>query len=66
MSACEAPPLTPRARPAAISRTDSERGAAVGSRGDLVRAINAGAEAGRNGAPVTSCPFPVGDLRRFA
>jgi ribosome modulation factor len=38
----------------------------VGSRGDLVRAINAGAEAGRNGDPVTACPFPAGDLRRSA
>jgi ribosome modulation factor len=41
-------------------------GAAAGSRGDLVRAINAGAEAGRNGDPVTACPFPAGDLRRSA
>ncbi|MEU2179712.1 Rmf/CrpP fold protein [Streptomyces thermolilacinus] len=48
-----------------ISRTDSE-GAAVGSRGELARAINAGAEAGRHGDPVTSCPFPAGDLRRSA
>ncbi|WP_308408482.1 Rmf/CrpP fold protein [Streptomyces malaysiensis] len=38
----------------------------MASRGDLVRAINAGAEAGRNGDPVTSCPFPAGDLRRSA
>ncbi|MFD7103106.1 MULTISPECIES: Rmf/CrpP fold protein [Streptomyces] len=38
----------------------------MGSRGDLVRAMNAGREAGVNRAPVTSCPFPAGDLRRSA
>ncbi|MFI1304051.1 Rmf/CrpP fold protein [Streptomyces sioyaensis] len=36
----------------------------MASRGDRVRAINAGAEAGHNGNPVTSFPFPAGDLRR--
>ncbi|WP_332840259.1 Rmf/CrpP fold protein [Streptomyces buecherae] len=46
-------------------RTDSE-GAPVGTRAELVRAINAGAEAGRRGDPVTVCPFPAGDLRRSA
>ncbi|MFE6689634.1 Rmf/CrpP fold protein [Streptomyces sp. NPDC057743] len=38
----------------------------MGTRGDLVRAINAGAAAGRSGDPVTACPFPSGDLRRSA
>ncbi|WP_369377650.1 Rmf/CrpP fold protein [Streptomyces sp. cg36] len=35
-------------------------------RGDIVRALLAGIEAGRNAAPVTSCPYPRGDLRRSA
>ncbi|MEV4191994.1 Rmf/CrpP fold protein [Streptomyces toxytricini] len=34
------------------------------SRGKLARAINAGAEAGHSGDPVTSCPFPAGGLHR--
>ncbi|MFF2922733.1 Rmf/CrpP fold protein [Streptomyces celluloflavus] len=38
----------------------------MGTRGDLARAINAGAAAGRAGDPVTVCPFPAGDLRRSA
>ncbi|SHN12473.1 Rmf/CrpP fold protein [Streptomyces yunnanensis] len=36
----------------------------MGARGGLVRAINAGATAGRSGDPVTAYPFPSGDLRR--
>ncbi|MEL3944491.1 Rmf/CrpP fold protein [Streptomyces sp. LNU-CPARS28] len=31
-----------------------------------MRALLAGIEAGRNAAPVTSCPYPAGDLRRSA
>ncbi|MFF0630379.1 Rmf/CrpP fold protein [Streptomyces sp. NPDC004296] len=38
----------------------------MGTRGDLVRAITAGAAAGRSGDPVTTCPYPSGDLRRSA
>ncbi|WP_399088010.1 Rmf/CrpP fold protein [Streptomyces sp. BBFR2] len=38
----------------------------MGTRGDLVRALNAGADAGRSGDPVTACPYPSGDLRRSA
>ncbi|GAU67678.1 hypothetical protein SSP35_05_02450 [Streptomyces sp. NBRC 110611] len=38
----------------------------MGTRGDLVRAISAGAEAGRQRRPVTDCPYPQGDLRRSA
>ncbi|MEV5527833.1 Rmf/CrpP fold protein [Streptomyces prunicolor] len=37
---------------------------AVGRRGALVRALLAGIEAGRSATPVTSCPYPSGDLRR--
>ncbi|MEV5944386.1 Rmf/CrpP fold protein [Streptomyces sp. NPDC051994] len=35
-------------------------------RGDLVRALQAGQEAGRAGDRVTACPYPSGDLRRSA
>ncbi|MFG2277525.1 Rmf/CrpP fold protein [Streptomyces asoensis] len=38
----------------------------MGGREALVRALDEGAEAGRDGAPVTSCPYPAGDLRRSA
>jgi ribosome modulation factor len=38
----------------------------VGGREALVRALDEGAEAGREGASVTSCPYPAGDLRRSA
>ncbi|MEF3114493.1 Rmf/CrpP fold protein [Streptomyces chrestomyceticus] len=38
----------------------------MGTRGELVRAINAGAAAGRERQPVTVCPYPRGDLRRSA
>ncbi|WP_405948872.1 hypothetical protein OG588_22475 [Streptomyces prunicolor] len=36
----------------------------MGRRGALVRALLAGIEAGRSATPVTSCPYPRGDLRR--
>ncbi|MFI6055511.1 Rmf/CrpP fold protein [Streptomyces violascens] len=36
------------------------------SRGDLIRALHAGQEAGRAGDRVTACPYPSGDLRRSA
>ncbi|MFD9789634.1 Rmf/CrpP fold protein [Streptomyces sp. NPDC059070] len=39
---------------------------AVGHRGEIARALFAGVEAGRNAVPVTSCPYPSGDLRRSA
>ncbi|MCT9090596.1 hypothetical protein N4G70_17285 [Streptomyces sp. ASQP_92] len=39
---------------------------AIGPRGALVRALLAGIEAGRGAAPITSCPYPSGDLRRSA
>lgn len=32
----------------------------------LVRALDEGAAAGRDGALVTACPYPAGDLRRSA
>ncbi|MFJ7902381.1 Rmf/CrpP fold protein [Streptomyces sp. NPDC096198] len=35
-------------------------------RGAIVRAMLAGIAAGRSAAPVTSCPYPRGDLRRSA
>ncbi|MFJ9816167.1 Rmf/CrpP fold protein [Streptomyces sp. NPDC101151] len=38
----------------------------MGTRGDLVRALTAGLEAGKTRAPVSSCPYPAGDLRRSA
>lgn len=38
----------------------------MGSREDLARALREGADAGRNRAPVTSCPYPAGDLLRSA
>ncbi|WP_306045551.1 Rmf/CrpP fold protein [Streptomyces acidiscabies] len=38
----------------------------VGRRGAIVRALLAGIEASRSAAPVTSCPYPSGDLRRSA
>lgn len=38
----------------------------MGEREALVRALDEGAEAGRGRAPVTSCPYPAGDLRRSA
>ncbi|MFJ1751227.1 Rmf/CrpP fold protein [Streptomyces sp. NPDC088116] len=37
---------------------------AVGRRGDFVRVLLAGIKADRNAAPITSCPYPRGDLRR--
>ncbi|WP_328824771.1 Rmf/CrpP fold protein [Streptomyces sp. NHF165] len=36
------------------------------SRAELVRALHEGAAAGRDRAPVTTCPYPAGDLRRSA
>ncbi|MGA5076047.1 Rmf/CrpP fold protein [Streptomyces griseoincarnatus] len=36
----------------------------VGNRGALVRALLDGIDADRESAPVTSCPYPRGDLRR--
>ncbi|MFE2033045.1 Rmf/CrpP fold protein [Streptomyces scopuliridis] len=39
---------------------------ATGPRGALVRALLADIEAGRGAAPITSCPYPSGDLRRSA
>jgi len=42
------------------------RGRFVGEREALVRALGEGAAAGREGARVTSCPYPAGDLRRSA
>ncbi|MFC9682719.1 Rmf/CrpP fold protein [Streptomyces sp. NPDC056948] len=38
----------------------------MGEREALVRALDEGAEAGREGVSVTSCPYPAGDLRRSA
>ncbi|WP_343236156.1 Rmf/CrpP fold protein [Streptomyces arenae] len=32
----------------------------------LVRALGEGAAAGRDRAPVSTCPYPAGDLRRTA
>ncbi|MGY0023746.1 Rmf/CrpP fold protein [Streptomyces sp. YJ-C3] len=36
------------------------------SRETLVRAVGQGAAAGREGASVTTCPYPAGDLHRTA
>ncbi|MFJ4585316.1 Rmf/CrpP fold protein [Streptomyces echinatus] len=38
----------------------------MGRRGAIVRALFAGINAGRSAAPVTSCPYRSGDLRRSA
>ncbi|MFD8546801.1 Rmf/CrpP fold protein [Streptomyces sp. NPDC059649] len=38
----------------------------VNVRESVVRAQEAGRAAGRSAAPVTSCPYPRGDLRRAA
>lgn len=38
----------------------------MGGREALVQALDEGAEAGREKAAVTSCPYPAGDLRRSA
>ncbi|MEU5330909.1 Rmf/CrpP fold protein [Streptomyces parvus] len=38
----------------------------IGNRGALVRALLDGIDAGREAAPVTSCSYPRGDLRRSA
>ncbi|WP_189822207.1 Rmf/CrpP fold protein [Streptomyces finlayi] len=38
----------------------------MGSRGDLVRALLDGIDAGRAASPLISCPYPSGDLRRSA
>ncbi|MFF7415568.1 Rmf/CrpP fold protein [Streptomyces lydicus] len=38
----------------------------MGHRGDLVRALRAGIDAGRAASPVSACPYPRGDLRRSA
>ncbi|GHA28711.1 hypothetical protein GCM10010372_30640 [Streptomyces tauricus] len=48
------------------SRTDSDAGANVGGREDLVQALTEGAEAARTDADVRSCPYDAGDLRRSA
>lgn len=36
----------------------------MGTREDIVRALTEGAEAGRNGAPPTACPYPRSSLLR--
>ncbi|WP_432182042.1 Rmf/CrpP fold protein [Streptomyces sp. NBC_00063] len=36
------------------------------SRETLVRALGEGAAAGREKTPVSTCPYPAGDLRRTA
>ncbi|MFI9824423.1 Rmf/CrpP fold protein [Streptomyces sp. NPDC052013] len=38
----------------------------MAGREELVRALDEGAAAGREGASVASCPYPAGDLRRSA
>ncbi|MGW3847178.1 Rmf/CrpP fold protein [Streptomyces fagopyri] len=38
----------------------------MGEREALVRALDEGAAAGRDGASVTSCPYSAGDLLRSA
>jgi ribosome modulation factor len=38
----------------------------MGPREQLVKALTEGAEAGRRGARLSSCPYPAGDLRRSA
>lgn len=38
----------------------------MGSRVQLVQALNEGAEAARQGKSVTACPYPAKDLRRSA
>lgn len=38
----------------------------MGPREQIVKALNEGAQAGRGGAPVTSCPYGAGDLLRSA
>lgn len=38
----------------------------MAAREDLVRALDEGANAGREGVSVLSCPYPAGDLRRSA
>lgn len=38
----------------------------MGARGDIIRAVVAGRRAGRNGAPVTACPYPATSLLRTA
>ncbi|MEU6649506.1 Rmf/CrpP fold protein [Streptomyces sp. NPDC046900] len=41
-------------------------GDVMGPREQLVKALNEGAAAARQGASVTTCPYPAGDLRRSA
>ncbi|WND36929.1 Rmf/CrpP fold protein [Streptomyces sp. BB1-1-1] len=38
----------------------------MGARGDIIRAVVAGRQAGRNGDPVTACPYPATSLLRTA
>jgi ribosome modulation factor len=38
----------------------------MGPREQIVKAVNEGAEAGRKGDPVTTCPYKRDDLRRSA
>lgn len=38
----------------------------MGPREQLVRALTEGADAARQGARVTACPYAAGDLRRSA
>lgn len=38
----------------------------MGTREDIVRAIEAGRQAGRDGAPSSSCPHPATSLLRTA
>jgi ribosome modulation factor len=38
----------------------------MGPREQLAKAINEGAQAGRDGDPPTACPYPRDDLRRSA
>ncbi|MEL7992283.1 Rmf/CrpP fold protein [Streptomyces albidoflavus] len=54
----------PRANP--LASAFQLGGCSRADRGDIVRALLAGTEAGRNAAPVTTCPYPSGDLRRSA
>ncbi|APD18537.1 hypothetical protein SEA_PICARD_5 [Streptomyces phage Picard] len=36
----------------------------MGARGDVIRAIVAGRQAGRRGDPVTACPYPPTSILR--
>ncbi|MGC0205233.1 Rmf/CrpP fold protein [Streptomyces levis] len=47
------------------SRT-SGKGGRMGTREDIVTAVEAGREAGRNGEPPTTCPHPASSILRTA